>query len=131
MLILVLNGGTSTVKTALVEVSGTGVTTLSREKVEAEGSREPGELFPEALSRFGSDLDAVEAVGHRVVHGGTRFTRAVWIDREVEAAIEALVPLAPLHNPVALAGIRAARKKLPGKRMAAVFDTKLKSGGSE
>src|SRR5262245_17270067 len=123
MRVLVLNGGTGTVKAALCEVSQSGVTTLSREKVEAKGSRDPGELFPEALSRFGAALDPVEAVGHRVVHGGTRFTGAVWIDRDVEAAIGELVPLAPLHNPVALAGIRAARERLPRLPMAAVFDT--------
>lgn len=62
-------------------------------------------------------------VGHRVVHGGTRFVRATLIDEEVEAAIEELCPLAPLHNPGNLAAIRAARAALPSAPHVAVFDT--------
>jgi acetate kinase len=57
------------------------------------------------------------------VHGGTSFTAPTVIDADVEAAIAALVPLAPLHNPVALAGIAAARACWPTLPMAAVFDT--------
>ncbi len=62
-------------------------------------------------------------VGHRVVHGGTRFVRATLIDEEVEEAIEELCPLAPLHNPGNLAAIRAARAALPHAPHVAVFDT--------
>jgi len=62
-------------------------------------------------------------VGHRVVNGGARFDRATVIDDEVVADIEALVPLAPLHNPAALAGIAVARKLLPEVTQVAVFDT--------
>jgi acetate kinase len=65
----------------------------------------------------------IGAVGHRVVHGGDRFRRPVRVDAEVESAIEALIPLAPLHNPANLAGIRAARLALPDVPQVAVFDT--------
>jgi acetate kinase len=66
----------------------------------------------------------IDAVGHRVVHGGERFTAPVFIDDEVIAALEALDELAPLHNPVSLKGVRAARAALePTIPMVAVFDT--------
>ncbi len=69
-------------------------------------------------------LKAIDAVGHRVVHGGERFIRSALIDDEVIATLEALCELAPLHNPGALSGIRAARKIL-GETvpMVAAFDT--------
>ncbi|HEX2501430.1 MAG TPA: acetate/propionate family kinase, partial [Methylomirabilota bacterium] len=66
----------------------------------------------------------VDAVGHRVVHGGARFTEAILIDADVLEAIEALEALAPLHNAPSLAGIRAARAALGSDvPMVAVFDT--------
>jgi acetate kinase len=66
----------------------------------------------------------IDAVGHRVVHGGARFTESVLIDADVLDAIEALEALAPLHNAPSLAGIRAARVALgPDVPMVAVFDT--------
>ncbi|MEV0618917.1 acetate kinase [Nonomuraea sp. NPDC050404] len=76
----------------------------------------------EAFGTAGPEL-APAAVGHRVVHGGTRFTEAVLIDDGVIAAIEELAPLAPLHNPVNLTGIRLAREAFPGVPQVAVFDT--------
>lgn len=63
------------------------------------------------------------AVGHRVVMGGIEFSAPTVIDHAVETAIEALSPLAPLHNPANLAGIRVARAALPGVHHVAVFDT--------
>lgn len=69
------------------------------------------------------DLSALSAVGHRVVHGGARYSQPVVIDEAVISEIEALCRLAPLHNPVALAGIRACRKLLPDTPQVAVFDT--------
>ncbi len=64
------------------------------------------------------------AVGHRVVHGGDRYTGAILIDRDAIAALDALREIAPLHNPAALSGIRAARKALGDSvPMVAVFDT--------
>src|SRR5690606_25149846 len=75
-----------------------------------------------AFREAGPELDPV-AVGHRVVHGGTRFTEATLVDDEVIAAIEELAPLAPLHNPVNLTGIRLARDLFPHVPRVAVFDT--------
>jgi len=70
-----------------------------------------------------SDRSEVAAVGHRVVHGGEAFTASVRITPEVEEAIERLAPLAPLHNPPNLAGIRAAKETFPDGPHVAVFDT--------
>ncbi len=70
-----------------------------------------------------SDLSEIGAVGHRVVHGGERFTETVVIDDEVIEAIESHAELAPLHNPPNLLGIRFAVKTLPEVTQVAVFDT--------
>jgi acetate kinase len=70
------------------------------------------------------ELRSIAAVGHRVVHGGDRFDSSVFIDEAVIAALEALCELAPLHNPGAVSGIRAARKILGDTMpMVAAFDT--------
>lgn len=68
-------------------------------------------------------LDEVSAVGHRVVHGGEKFTASAVIDDEVIKAIEDCNDLAPLHNPANLIGINACKKLMPGVPMVAVFDT--------
>lgn len=68
-------------------------------------------------------LSEIGAVGHRVVHGGERFTESVIIDDEVIKAITECNDLAPLHNPANLIGIDACRKLMPGVPMVAVFDT--------
>jgi len=68
-------------------------------------------------------LDDIDAVGHRVVHGGNRYTVAVRITPEVQTAIGELSELAPLHNPASLEGIRAVEKILPSVPQVAVFDT--------
>jgi acetate kinase len=67
--------------------------------------------------------DEIKAVGHRVVHGGEAFAESVLIDDKVEAAIEAVSDLAPLHNPPNLTGIRACKQHMPGVPQVAVFDT--------
>lgn len=69
------------------------------------------------------DMSCVNAVGHRVVHGGESFTESALITDEVMKAIEENVPLAPLHNPANLVGIRACAAVMPGVPMVAVFDT--------
>ena len=73
------------------------------------------------------DLKEINAVGHRVAHGGETFTKSVLINNEVIANIENLCDLAPLHNPGALQGIHAMEAVLPGVPMAAVFDTSFHS----
>ena len=70
----------------------------------------------------------IRAVGHRVVHGGMRFSRPVRIDATVEAIVDELAALAPLHNPANLEGIRAARALLPDVPHVAVFDTAFHAG---
>ena len=69
----------------------------------------------------------IQAVGHRVVHGGERYREAVRIDDAVVEGISNLIPLAPLHNPANLEGIRAARHVLPNVPHVAVFDTAFHS----
>ncbi|MFO7561327.1 MAG: acetate/propionate family kinase [Enhygromyxa sp.] len=80
-------------------------------------------VLPELLARLEAAQLRLAGVVHRVVHGGERFAEPTRIDAEVEAAIEQLIPLAPLHNPANLAGIRAARELLPKLEHVAVFDT--------
>ena len=148
MTILVLNCGSSTLKFQLMET----VSVKDKERKLARGivdrigkqasyrfeaggavSQEKTAVIPtheEAVRliidwlRSKPGLDSIEAVGHRVVHGGDRFTKSVLIDDEVIATIEALCEIAPLHNPAALSGIRAARDILGASvPMVAAFDT--------
>ncbi len=69
------------------------------------------------------ELSEIGAIGHRVVHGGEKFASSVLIDDDVLAAIEECTPLAPLHNPANLIGIRACQQLMPGVPNVAVFDT--------
>ncbi|HEV8641966.1 MAG TPA: acetate kinase [Methylomirabilota bacterium] len=146
MIVLVLNCGSSSVKFQVIASQHAQRSTrLGGGKIErigehstltfqAEGqpehrSGEPIADHEAAVHRViewatGSGLPRVEAVGHRVVHGGEGFTGPAVVVDDVIAAIEALEPLAPLHNAPALAGIRASRALLgPGVPMVAVFDT--------
>ena len=68
-------------------------------------------------------MKEIDAVGHRVVHGGEKFAKSVVITDEVMAAIEECNPLAPLHNPANIIGIKACQQLMPGVPMVAVFDT--------
>jgi len=70
-----------------------------------------------------ASVDEVDALGHRVVHGGEEFAQSVLINDEVLKAIEANNDLAPLHNPANLMGIRTCMELMPGKKNVAVFDT--------
>ena len=70
-----------------------------------------------------ASMKEIDAVGHRVVHGGEKFAKSVLIDDEVMAAIEECDPLAPLHNPANIIGIKACQQLMPGTPMVAVFDT--------
>ena len=70
-----------------------------------------------------SNLNEIDAVGHRIVHGGERFTKSVLVDDEVVKGIEEAIQFAPLHNPAHLQGIYACQEKLPGKPNVVVFDT--------
>ena len=69
------------------------------------------------------DLQEIDAVGHRVVHGGEKFSDSVLITDEVIEVMKECIPLAPLHNPAGITGIEACKKALPGVPMVGVFDT--------
>ena len=124
MKILVLNAGSSSLKFNLFEGSPESIESNS-EKVLAKGEVERVASMTDALKNVFQKIDSatVDAVGHRVVHGGDRFHESVIIDAEVEKEIEALSMLAPLHNPHNLEAFRAAREHLPGVPQVAVFDT--------
>ena len=153
MVVLALNCGSSSVKFGLFQL-GPGAPPGDRRQALAHGQVDGlstgdaivrfriGERVEEAraplegheaavrhvLARLAAEaragLPPIEAVGHRVVHGASRFRHPVLIDDEVVVAIEALEELAPLHNRPSLAGIRTARAELgPGVPMVGVFDT--------
>ncbi len=110
MRILVVNVGSSSVKVSAVTDG------------EVAASDDLGDATRDALAGFISQHGPFDAVGHRDVHGGTDLVAATRIDDDVERRIEALTPLAPLHQPPALAGIRAARSLLPDVAQFACFD---------
>ncbi|GAA4592691.1 acetate kinase [Actinoplanes octamycinicus] len=120
--VLVLNCGSSSVRYKLFD-GGTVSAKGHIERIGEDGGEAADHLsaLRELLDRL--DLSGLAAVGHRVVHGGERFTGSTVITDEVVAAVEELIPLAPLHNPGALTGIRVARKLLPDVPQVAVFDT--------
>ena len=116
-MLLVVNAGSSSLKLALFD----GLVELRRGQVEEIGTG-GHRVALEGLLRdgFGQGLTAA---AHRVVHGGAGLTRACRVDAGVVEAIEACVPLAPLHNPANLAGIRAVSALLPDLPQVACFDT--------
>ena len=123
-MILVLNSGSSSVKYRTVDhAEGRGERGLVERIGEAGGPPDHHAAIEEVFDRMPQDRSRLRAVGHRVVHGGARFTGPTIIDDEVVRAIRALIPLAPLHNPGSLAGIEAARRALPSVAQVAVFDT--------
>ncbi len=67
--------------------------------------------------------DEIDGVGHRIVHGGDKYTSSIIIDEEVEKTVEELIPLAPLHNSANLVGVRSFKEVLPNTPMVAVWDT--------
>jgi acetate kinase len=113
--VLVVNAGSSSLKLSLL---GPANQTLDSLDIDPW----PGERTAQ-MTAFIAGLDGVGAVGHRVVHGGSRFRAAVVIDEDVRTAIADLTDLAPLHQPRALAGIDATAALLPGVPAVACFDT--------
>lgn len=150
MKILVLNCGSSSLKYQLIDMSneealcvglveriGIEGSILKQEKEGVEGKlivEQPMKNHQDAIklvldalvdSTYGGvkEMSEIEAVGHRVVHGGEKFASSVIITDEVKAALEACVELAPLHNPANIMGIEACEAILPGVPMVGVFDT--------
>ena len=143
MRILVVNCGSSSLKLGVFDTAGGEREVFKatydrfdgkgcRYKIATAAGKEEGDApfagiegtlaaMPGILASHG--IDALDAVGHRVVHGGERFRAATVLDDGVIAAIEALNPLAPLHNPANLTGIRVARQAWPQLPQVAVFDT--------
>ncbi len=147
--VLVLNSGSSSVKYQLLDMSdssrlASGLverigerTSLVRHTPLASGGgtlgadragrrprrRAEGDGRGAGRRRPGPGLPELAAIGHRVVHGGKRFTEPTVIDEAVLAEIERLIPVAPLHNPANLTGIRTAMALRPDLPQAAVFDT--------
>jgi len=70
-----------------------------------------------------ASMDEIDAVGHRVLHGGMAFSESCLVDEACKEAIRKCIPLGPLHNPANLMGIEACEKAMPGKPQVAVFDT--------
>lgn len=150
MRILVINSGSSSIKFRLTDVAEEnakrgggqavlldgavkgigGAATLTVRRQQSSGSTtaidvdDHSHAMQAIFNRLGDSVRAIEAVGHRVVHGGDRYMESTVITPQVEADIDALSELAPLHNPACLAGIRGA-KKVMGEAvpMVAVFDT--------
>ena len=118
MQILCLNFGTASLKFALFGADG---------DVVLEGHLEQPASVKQALDEVRGRLTTVgakvDAVGHRVVHGGGRYTQPAFHDADLERAIEALAPLAPQHNPMALEALREAARLWPRLQQVAVFDT--------
>ena len=148
MKILILNAGSSSLKYQLIDMDGEKLLAKGIvERIGIEGSKitqkangheiviekpmkthtEGIELMLKALtdSEKGAvkSMDEIGAVGHRVLHGGERFTASVLINEEVKDAIRANIPLGPLHNPANLMGIEACEKVMPNTPNVAVFDT--------
>lgn len=105
--VLVVNAGSSSLKLRVLSAADEVIAS-------ADLSAWDGTPDDPSLRDFVDGLAGIGAVGHRVVHGGHRFTVATPIDDDVVAGIEALTDLAPLHQPRALAGIAAVRAAMPG-----------------
>jgi len=144
--LLTFNAGSSTIKLGLFDTAGpaprrlgAGVIDLQREPLTLRVSEDGGggeialratvtadlrEVIDEVLDRLAAHFSVAEAAaGHRIVHGGDRFAGPVLIDDAILAAIEELVPLAPLHQPHSLRLIRAVRRLRPHMPQTASFDT--------
>ncbi|GAB2936746.1 acetate kinase [Rhodococcus aerolatus] len=123
MNVLVLNSGSSTLKWQVrAEPDGTLLAQGAVERIGSGDAPDHAAALAQVLDGLPEGL-AVDAVGHRVVHGGERFHAPVLLDDDVLAEVEALAPLAPLHNPAGVAGIRAVTARRPGTPQVAVFDT--------
>jgi len=116
--VLVVNAGSSSLKLSVLD----GEDTLAERLVE----RWAGEDVS-AVREVLADTGPVDAVGHRVVHGGPRYVQPVLLDDEVVREIQELTVLAPLHQPRAVAGIRAVQALLPELPAVACFDTTFHS----
>lgn len=121
MIILVVNAGSSSLK---LRVIGPNDSVLASDDLPALGGQSDGDRIATALGGYGH----IDAVGHRIVHGGTAFTGPVRIEAEVEARLRGLTDLAPLHQPKSLAALDAVSLQLPDVPAVACFDTAFHAG---
>jgi acetate kinase len=117
--VLVLNSGSSSLKWSVLDAASEAV--VGEGNATWEGA-EPGRHEAEIAAALRNAPD-VDAVGHRVVHGGSRLRHAVSVDESLRDGIAELASLAPMHNPAALAGIEAATRRYPDVPQVAAFDT--------
>jgi acetate kinase len=148
MKILILNAGSSSLKYQLIDMDGDKLLAKGLiERIGIEGScisQKVGDKVFSAAAPMKTHTDGIQwmlkgltdpvkgavksmdeigAVGHRVLHGGERFTASVLVNQDVKNAIRDNIPLGPLHNPANLMGIEACEKVMPGTPNVAVFDT--------
>lgn len=126
MKIAVINAGSSSLKFKLFDMQTKEV--IKKQLI--ENIAEKGSSIKshhEALELIDVDFSTIDAIGHRVVHGGEHFSESVLIDEQVIKAIDELIHLAPLHNPANLEGIHVAQDKAPNIPQIAVFDTAFHS----
>ena len=116
MRLLVVNAGSSSLKLAVLDEEGEVAAARALEHWQGEGDAEP-------VAAFLGECGPVDAVGHRVVHGGPRYDGPAVVDPVMTAYLWSVSHLAPLHNPRALQGIRAVEELLPGVPQVACFDT--------
>ena len=126
--LLTLNAGSSSVKYAVFGRDATDAAPVLQGQVDGIGvaggdARTHDDALADILGQLRSRAVHIQAVGHRIVHGGTGFGRPVRIDDTVVDKIQALAPLAPLHQPHNLAGVRAARRAFADVVQVACFDT--------
>jgi acetate kinase len=119
--VLTVNAGSSSLKLRLL---GADDALLADEELPADRGHADPVALAEALER----IDAPGAVGHRIVHGGARFTGPVRLNAGVQDALRALTALAPLHQPAALAALDAVSAALPGVPAVACLDTAFHAG---
>ena len=131
--VLVLNPGSSTLKAAVLAPPGRDALATATVEWDADPTRESvrGSRVTDvlgALEGAGVAVASIDAVGYRVVHGGTRFVGPTLIEDATVEAIEQLAELAPLHTRISVETIRAARQMLPGIPHVAAFDTAFHAG---
>jgi acetate kinase len=130
--VLVLNVGSSSIKGSVVDSRDSTAIAQAEVSLGTDATRQ--QQFDPTVRRLLKQLNVdgeVQAVGHRVVHGGTRFTKAIRITPTVVKGIEALATFAPLHNPLALRGIRSAQSAVRRVPHVACFDTAFHATLSE
>jgi acetate kinase len=134
MRVLVLNPGSSSLKSSVIDTAGDSLDPLAALNldwgIDATEGADPADDIRALLTRYeeaGIPAASLGAVGYRVVHGGEKFREPVLVTPAVVETVDQLRPLAPLHNGVAVATMRAALRAIPGLPHVAVFDTSFHS----